>query len=129
MAADAVRNRQAGFTLVEVLVSLVIMAVAVMGIMGLYKSQTGASAFSRHTSEAAVLAEDKIEKLRTLGTAAAQAGTDATPVDSQGVAGGLFTRTWSEVLQTLDYADITVSVQWSDDGVSHTVTMYGRRNR
>lgn len=128
MAANSV-NRERGFTLVEVLVSLVIMAVAVMGIMGLYKSQTGASAFSRHTTEAAVLAEDKIEKLRTLGTAAAQAGSDATAVDPQGVAGGIFTRSWSEVLQTADYADITVTVTWTDDGVPHSMTMYGRRNR
>jgi len=132
-------STQRGFTMIEVMISLVITAIAVMGLIGLYKSQSSAGSFSRHNSEAAVLAEDKIEFLRTQGTAAAVSGTDNN-LDPQGctaastpysfcTSGGIFTRQYSEVLTNANYADITVTMTWTDDGVSHSLTMYGRRNR
>jgi Tfp pilus assembly protein PilV len=111
--------------MVEVMVAMIITAIAVMGIIGLYKSQSAAGSFSRHNTEAAVLAEYKLEQLRTLGTAVTQSGTDSN-IDSLGAAGGLFTRQWSETSYT-NFADIHVWITWTDDGVPHTLNMYGRR--
>lgn len=114
-------RRERGFTMIEVMVALLLTAIAAMGLLALYMSQTRASSYSRHATEAAALATDKLEKLRTMQTASS--GTDT--VDEQGGAGGIFTRTWT-VTSGTDYDDITVVVQWDDEG-SRTVQVYGRR--
>jgi prepilin-type N-terminal cleavage/methylation domain-containing protein len=120
---------QAGFTMVEVMVALIITAIAVMGLIGLFKSQSSAGAFSRHTTEAAVLAENQIETLRTMGTMPTTTTTGTlTTVDPQGVAGGIFTVNWTETPIAATYAELLITVTWTDDGVSHTLTMQGRRD-
>jgi prepilin-type N-terminal cleavage/methylation domain-containing protein len=130
-------GRQAGFTLIEVMVSIIITAIVVMGLIGLFKSQSSASAFSRHNTEAAVLAEHQIEWLRTQGIAATGSGSglgsaaSGSNYDAEGVAGaGIFTIYWNELLITgaSSYAEIWVTVTWSDDGVSHSLVMQGRRD-
>ena len=120
------RDARDGFTLIEVMISILITAVVVTGIIGLYKIEVTASTYSRHSGEAAALAEDKIEKLRTLGTATAQSNTETNidPQDNPGA--GIFTRTWNETVTT-GYANLTVTVSWIDDGISHSLTVYGRR--
>ena len=131
------RGRQAGFTMVEVMVSIIITAIVVMGLIGLFKSQSSASAFSRHNTEAAVLAEHQLEWLRTQGAAATGSGsglgsaTSGSNYDAQGVAGaGIFSLYWNENLITgaSTYAEMWVTVTWSDDGVTHTLTLGGRRD-
>src|SRR5580693_4123561 len=96
--AMTARPGQAGFTMVEVMVSLVLAAIAMMGMMGLYSSSTKASSFSRHSTEASVLAEDRIEKLRTITPAVTIAPTTELTLDAQGntVASGIYTRVYSE---------------------------------
>jgi prepilin-type N-terminal cleavage/methylation domain-containing protein len=142
-------SSRAGFTMIEVMLAIVITAVVVTGIIGLYKIEVTASSFSRHSTEAAALAEDKLEKLRTLGAAAAQTGTD-TNIDPQDKSGGIYTRTWAEfmcqgplsaptppvtatsgtpctVSATPTVAEIIVTVAWTDDGLAHSLTVFGRR--
>ena len=41
------KAKQAGFTLMEVLVSLVLGAIAMIGVIALYRASTNASSFSR----------------------------------------------------------------------------------
>lgn len=125
-------RRQRGFTMIEVMIAILLTAIAMIGIMALYMSQSRASAYSRHTSEASVLAEDGLEKLRSQGTP-----TPATisAVDELGkvVSGGLFTRTLavSALVGTAPsaYYDLTSTVTWSEDGVAKTIRLYGRRNQ
>jgi prepilin-type N-terminal cleavage/methylation domain-containing protein len=114
-----------GFTMVEVMVSLLLTAVAAMGILGVYLAQTRASGYSRHTSEAVILAQDKFEQLRTQA-AATTSGSDAN-INERGVATGLFTRGWTVALNA-GYADIVVTVTWSEDGVPRQFVLRGRRN-
>jgi prepilin-type N-terminal cleavage/methylation domain-containing protein len=115
---------QRGFTMIEVMVSLLLTAVAVMGILGVYLAQTRASSFSRHTSEAVILAQDKLEQLRTQ-PAIATTGSEAN-INERGVAGGMFTRRWSVTMA--DYADIVVTITWNEDGVPRQFVLRGRRN-
>jgi len=130
MAEDAVNRRAAaGFTLIEVMIAMTLTALAIMGIIALYITETKASGFSRHTTEAAVLAQDKVEKLRTQGTAVAISATTETLINERGLPGGIYNRTYSETLTTVDYADIVVTVTWNDDGNPHAVTVRARRNR
>ena len=118
--------------MIEVMISIVITAIAVMGIIGLYKVETRAQGVSRHTTEAAVLAEDKIEKLRTQGAAVTiSPAVVENTLDAQGrtCAGCPFTRTYSEDATPLTYANITVRIDWVDDGAAHAITMNARRNK
>ena len=71
------RSGQGGFTLMEVLISLVLGAIAMIGVIALYRASTNASSYSRRSTEAAVLAQDKLERLRT---EAPLSGTDG-PID------------------------------------------------
>jgi prepilin-type N-terminal cleavage/methylation domain-containing protein len=120
------RRAERGFTMIEVLVSLMLTAIAIMGILALYMVQTRASGFTRHSTEAAVLAQDKVEKLRTDAFIAAT-GSE-TNLNERGGAGGIFSRAWTQTLGT-DYADLTVTVSWTEDGDARQFLLRARRNK
>lgn len=111
--------------MIEVMVALLLTAVAVMGILGVYLVQARASAYSRHTAEAVVLAQDKLEQVRT-EAAVATTGTEAN-INERGVATGMFTRGWTVTLGA-GYADVVVTITWSEDGVARQFVLRGRRN-
>jgi Tfp pilus assembly protein PilV len=120
------RRSQGGFTLVEVLVSLILSMIAMVGVIALYRSQTNASSFSRRSGEATMLAEDQLEKLRTRPSGPTT-GT-ASGLDETGKAGGIFTRTFEITQPSLNYDEIKVIVSWTEEGVTKSVTVFGRRN-
>jgi len=123
MAAQPVKK---GFTLLEVMIAMVLTALAIMGIIALYVTETKASGFSRHTTEAAVLAQDKIEFLRT--QASGPVNTTETNLNERAQpASGIYKRTTTETVIAGQYADIMVQIDWNDDGISHTIVMRGRR--
>jgi prepilin-type N-terminal cleavage/methylation domain-containing protein len=61
------RRRRAGFTLVEVLVSLVLMGIVIPVAMRGAALATRASGLARHTAEAATLGEAKLAEMVTQG--------------------------------------------------------------
>lgn len=114
--------------MVEILVAMTLAAIAIIGIMVLYMAQTRAGGFSRHSTEASVLAQDRLELLRTQPAAPLTAFTENTLNErGQVVAGGIFTRITDEALGTTS-ATIKVQVQWSDDGFPHQITVYAQRD-
>ncbi len=121
------RSGEAGFTLIEVMIAVLITAIGVAGIIGLTTAETRSGLSARHTTEAAVLAESKSEELRTVSLttlATTGTGSDSSPVDVEGVASGnaataIYTRVWSCTITTtssLSSAACTVQVSWLDDG-------------
>jgi type IV pilus modification protein PilV len=123
------RRNEAGFTMIEVMVAMLLTAIAIIGILALFMTQRKASGYSRHTTEATVLAQDKLEQLRTL-TGAAQTGSD-TLVDEKGsnAGTGIYTRTWQETLVGTAYAEIKATVTWEEDGDTKSVVLFGRRKQ
>jgi prepilin-type N-terminal cleavage/methylation domain-containing protein len=123
MAPHRVNTSQAGFTLIEVMIAVLLTAIAVMGIVGIFMVQSRGGNISRHTTEASVLAQDKMEDLRTQTTPASATETN---INAQGLAGGTFTRTSTVTVGT---ADITyqVAVSWSEDGITRNVTLRSKR--
>lgn len=124
-------RNQAGFTLIEVLVSLVLGGIAMIGVIALYRAQTNASSFSRRSTEASVLAEDQLEKLRTQA-AAIGSNAPGVAVDERGkaIAGGTFNR-FFDVTQpggAGTFFHMKVVVSWSEEGRTKSVTVVGRRN-
>lgn len=115
---------QAGFTMIEVMIAILLTAIATSGIIGLYVVETRASGFSRHTTAATVFAQDKMEQLRTTmgGT-----GADAVDMDGKVVAGGFYTRAYT-INAGVAYDDMIVTVTWTEDG-TRSVTLRSRRNK
>lgn len=120
---------EAGFTLIEVMIALTLTAVAVLGLIAMYASSMKASGFSRHQAEAAALAQEKVEQLRSGPAGSIGSGSDVNldPIGSAGT--GIYTRKYSQTADSSGaYDDILVTVSWSDDGTAHHVTVYARRN-
>jgi len=122
MAAHRV-NSQQGFTLIEVMIAILLSAIAVVGLVGIYSVQTRGSSVSRHTTEAAVLAEDRMETLRTQTVPAtgSESGLDAI-----GAAGGIYNRAWTVAIGTVDIT-YSVTVSWNEDGITRNVTLRSKR--
>jgi Tfp pilus assembly protein PilV len=111
--------------MVEVLVALALAGIAASGLLALYARTTASSRYSRRATEATVLAQDQIERLRANGAT----GTGTQPdIDQSGNPGGMFTRTWT-VVEGAAYADLTVVVSWDDEDAPRTLTVRSRRNQ
>lgn len=123
------RRRDAGFTMIEVMIAVLLTALAVIGVIALFRVETRASGFSRHETEAAVLAQDKLEELRTQ-TAVATTTTETTLNDvGTTLPPGLYTRVSTVAAGAADptVLDITVTVSWDESGEARSVTVRGRR--
>lgn len=121
------RQDSAGFTLLEVMIAVLLTAVATSGIVGLYKVQTRASGYSRRQTEATVLAQDGLEELRAARSVSYGTVTE-TGLNELGlpVANGIFSRDLT-VASQLGYEDLTVTVRWVEDGENRSVVMRSRR--
>ena len=125
-------NTQAGFTLIEVMIAILLTVIAEMGIVGLVRAESRSANRSRHLTEASVLAEGEMEYLRatqSFSTTGTGSGSDTSPVDVQGNSGGIYTRAWSWAPNaTISNAyNYTTTVSWSEDGTATAVTMIGIR--
>lgn len=123
-------RHDAGFTMIEVMIALLLTGVATAGVLGIYSVQTRASVYSRHAIEASELAQDQLERLRTISVPATTTTGTQTQLDEKGkvTSNGAFTRSWT-ITPTTEYCDLVVTVAWIDDGVARQVVMRGRRNR
>ncbi len=114
------RARTGGFTILEVLVAMGVMAIGLIGVLGLQRTSMQASGYSRHATEAAVLGEDKLEQLRTTPIALAADGSEIVDATGAVDATGMFTRTWT-LDWVSDLATLTVTVAWGEDDGAHQV--------
>jgi len=119
-------SSQAGFNLVELMIALTVLLVGVSGILTLQIVSLRATSYSRHATEAAVLAEDKMETLRTVPIDTLIDGSET--VDGQGyIAAGPFTRAWT-IVWNGSLGDLTVSVSWDEGGDEpHAITYRTQR--
>lgn len=116
--------------MVEVLVALVLAAIAMIGVIALYRAQTNASSFSRRSTEATMLAEDQLERLRlNVGVSAGSGFFDEAGRTVAGpLTGGIFHRQFTATQPTGTYFDLSVTITWIDEGLNKTLTVTGRRN-
>jgi type IV pilus assembly protein PilV len=118
-----------GFSLIEVLVAMVILAIALLALAGLMVSTTRNNSFGGHMTEAATFAQDKLEELRL--TPWANIDTGADPVPPKGSTGINYNRNWTVVTNVPPPNDtlrtVTVTVSWNDglrnDGLSHSISL------
>jgi len=77
-------KRNDGFTLIEVMVSIIILSIGVLGLAPLMAVSITGNAFSNEATRANVIAQDKIEELKNTGTfAGGMPFVDTAGVDNQ----------------------------------------------
>lgn len=120
-----------GFTLLETIISIALLAIAVLALASLQAQGIHGSSQSNRTTQAIALAQGKLEELiNTSRSSVLAAGTTEdpnNPIDETGSQGGIFTRSWTIVENTpaVDAQTISVPVSWSDLNGAHTVTING----
>jgi type IV pilus modification protein PilV len=122
------RHLQHGFTMIEVMVAVLLTAIAIIGLVGLYTVESRASGYSRHQTEAAVLAQDKLERLRTEGPPAGASTGQESNLNELGevIANGRYTRSWT-ISPSADVYDVVVTVSWDEDGTGYSVVVRAQR--
>lgn len=120
-------KRQDGFTLNEILVSIALIAIGVLGFslntMGVIQGNQVSASYTIATS----LAQDKMEQLKaqtSLSNVTNQADSN-NPMTSTGGAGGIFNRTWTITDSSLGSGlkEITVTVSWTQYLISREVKL------
>jgi len=105
-----------GFTLIEVLISLVIFAVGMLGYAGLEIVAIKNMAFSKDYAKANAYGQQLVEQLKSADWANVSNGTDTLE--------GKFTRTWGVTTEG-DIKHLNATVSWSDPSYgTKTVTFY-----
>ena len=113
------KNRH-GFTLTEVLIGLIILAIGILAIAGLQATSVRGNIFSNNLMQATYVAHDSLEFLKylPLDSPELQAGNyNPDPITISGVA---FNQSYTVVADG-DLRTIHYPVTWND-GITHNVT-------
>lgn len=128
---------EGGFTLMEIMISLTVLLIGIVGLLSMQLNLTRESSFSRHTVEASVIGEDTMEKLFVVPMAVIDPDNNGVAftetqedVNALGVpeTDGFFSRQWSLVRDTTNFATLTVEVTWSERGQPYTITLVTQRS-
>ena len=125
---NIVKN-QKGFTLVEVLLSVIILSTGLLLIAELQLTGVNGNKNSKDMSSAVILAESKIEELKESGFSSLIDGNfpvgTIIPVDPSGASGGIFTRRWTirPYKSSSSMKHVVVNVTWADKGRSHSISL------
>lgn len=116
-----------GFTLIEVVAGLVILAIGLLGIAAMQVTSTKGGYFSNNVTQATILAQDKLEYLKNLSYSDSNLSSGQ---HNEGIISGTI---FSRVYNVLEDAGnsiktITVSVQWTDRG-NHSISFSTIRSK
>jgi len=125
------RKGQEGFTLLEAMVSLTILAVGILGVIGMFVTSIGGNAQGRHMTEATSLAQSKLDELANMVPYVNLADDSETGLNPDGSisASGLYNRSWTvtQPVGALDMMQITGRVEWTTKGRTHEIEMSSLR--
>ena len=112
-----------GFTLIEVLVGLIILAIGLLGIAGMQITSVKGNFFSNNLTQASYVAQDRLEFLKNqdmTSSALTAGGHDDGPMT---IAGTAFNRSYQVTFEKPDgsFRKIAYTVRWFD-GVNHHIT-------
>jgi prepilin-type N-terminal cleavage/methylation domain-containing protein len=114
-----------GFTLVEVLIGLVILAIGILAIAGMQITSIRGSSFSNNLTQASVIAQERLEFLKSLPLTDASLNTgDYNDLPNVRVC----TLPQPTIIYHADrnpnpnYVTITYTVSWIEKGMPHNVS-------
>jgi prepilin-type N-terminal cleavage/methylation domain-containing protein len=104
-----------GFTLIEILISIVILSISLLALAGLMATTTRNTSFGGHITEAATYAQDQLEKLRvTSWGSIANNWVDTSGAGTKTYPSGItYTRTLN-VVTSGNIKTVTITVSWTD---------------
>ena len=109
-----------GFTLLEVLIGLVILAFGLLAIAGMQITSVKGNFFSNNMTQASILAQDRLEVLRNLDWNHADLSI-GTHEEGQ-ISGTIFSRKYTvSLVPGTNMLNIVVTVSWHDN-IDHTVS-------
>ena len=106
----AKKTNQRGFSLIEVLISMLILGVGLLGMSSMVVSVMQATAQGKETSAATVLVQDKMEGLKNTSVTALAPGNDSTSLGNV-----TYLRQWA-ISTVGNLNTITVTVNWTHRG-------------
>jgi len=107
------KNSNTGFSMVEILISLVIVAVGMIGVGKLYASMITGTSESKNRFEAATLVESNLENLRYAYKVGDIANMNNQPTSKAGVTTN-FTSSWEVIDLGQGQAQLVSITQWED---------------
>ena len=115
-------KKSKGFTMIEILIAMIILSIAFLGLAGLMIQTTKNNSFGGRITEAATVAQDKLEELRATSWVAITGGSDRISVNGMN-----FNRNWTIVPNAIvaPYTEptlntITIVINWNDQ-TNHTM--------
>jgi len=117
------RNR--GFTLIEALIAMAIFSIGILAVGSMQLWNTKNNTTGNLTTQATMLARQKVEELKNEDIGVLTSGTYSdpnNPVDENGNSGGIYTRTWN-IAGSPTLRQITVRVNWNRRGQNRTVEL------
>lgn len=118
-------DREKGFSLIEVLVGLVILAVGILAIGGLQIASIRGTSFGNNLREASVLAQNRLEFLKSLDLSTAP---ELQSGDHEDVTRGMFRGRYTAVHKGT-FATIRYTVQWVEKNTNHQITFSTIKSR
>ena len=104
-------TKSKGFTLIEVLITLVILAVSLLALAALMGTTTKSNSYGSHITEAATFAQDKLEELRAVPWGNIPIGT--TSDQKSGSTGINYVR-HLDIQENGNLKTITININWVD---------------
>lgn len=116
------KNPGEGFTLIEVMIAVFLLAVALIGLASVTTTVIKSTEYSQTLTTATTLAKDKIEDLKASPYGDIASGSDTS---------GIFNRSWTVTSSASpsDYKTIVVTVTWNWQGQGRSVELRTIRAR
>ena len=118
--AGGIKMKQKGFTLIEVLVGLVLLAFGLLAVAGMQTIAVKGNFFSHHLTQASYVGQERLEFLHNLPITSTQLDAGSHNDGTVTVSGVGFTRTYTVNING-DLRTITYNVSWSD-GVARSIS-------
>lgn len=109
-----------GFTLIEVMIGLIILAIGLLAIAGMQIASTRGNSSSKNLTQATYVAQDRLEFLRNLSLTSPQLQAGNYNDGSVTISGVLFNRSYT-VAANGNLITITYTITWNG-GTNHNVT-------
>ncbi len=121
------RKNQDGFSLIEILIGLIILAVGLLAIGGLQITSIREGFSSNNITQATILAQDKLEYLKNLSYT--DSHLNSGQHNDGTIPNTIFTREYSVLEDTgNNMKTITVTIQWTDRG-NHSISFSTIRSK
>jgi len=112
--------KEKGFSLIEVLIGLIILAIGILAVAGMQITSIVGTSFSSNLTQASIIAQDRLEFLKGLPLTDAKLDTNNYPSD---ITVGIFTGSYQANRNANpNFVTITYTIAWLEKGANHTVS-------